>query len=100
MVISQVDQTSSCLKFCPLGHWHVGIFFIFNPRRFETTKALTTVYYYISGYKLLTYSCIKEEKCDVTKTPLFEIYGMGWYIQKDQDEKSPLAKNQPVSGNW
>lgn len=32
MVISQVDQTSSCLTFCPLGHLLVVIFFRFNPR--------------------------------------------------------------------
>ena len=69
------------------------------PGRFETTKSLTTVYIQCNWVQL-TYSCIKEEKCDVTKTPLFGIYAMGWYIQKDQDEKSPLAKNQPVSGNW
>ena len=27
------------------------------------------------------HSCIREEKCDITKIPIFEIYGMGWYIR-------------------
>ena len=27
-------------------------------------------------------------------------YGIGWHIQKKQDEKCPLAKNQPVDANW
>ena len=24
-------------------------------------------------------------------------YGIGWHVQKEQDEKCSLAKNQPVS---
>ena len=99
MVISQVNQTSSCLKFCPLGHLHVGIFFRFNPREVWNNKS-SNYSVLLYNWLQLTYSCIKEEKCDFTKIPIFEIYAMGWYIQKDQDEKSPLAKNQPVSGNW
>ena len=27
-------------------------------------------------------------------------YGIGWHIMKEQDEKCPLAKNEPVSANW
>ena len=27
-------------------------------------------------------------------------YGIGWHIQKEQDEKCSLAKNQLVSANW
>jgi len=27
-------------------------------------------------------------------------YGIGWHIQKEQDEKCSLAKNQPVGANW
>ena len=27
-------------------------------------------------------------------------YGICWQIQKEQDEKCSLAKNQPVSANW
>ena len=97
MVISQVDQTSSYLKFCPLGHLHVGIFFTFNPREVWNNKSSNDSVY---NWVQVMYSCNKEEKSDVTKIPIFEIYGMGWYIQKDQDEKSPLAKNQPISGDW
>ena len=26
-------------------------------------------------------------------------HGIGWHIQNEQDEKSPLAKNQPVIDN-
>ena len=27
-------------------------------------------------------------------------YGIGWHIQKEQDEKCSLAKNQSVGANW
>ena len=27
-------------------------------------------------------------------------YGIGWYSQKEQDKKCPLARNQPVTANW
>ena len=27
-------------------------------------------------------------------------YRIGWHIQKEQDEKCPLAKNLPVDANW
>ena len=27
-------------------------------------------------------------------------YGIGWHIQKEQDEKRSLAKTQPLSANW
>ena len=27
-------------------------------------------------------------------------YGIGWHIQKEQDEKCSLAKNQSVDANW
>ena len=35
------------------------------------------------------------------KTKFVKIkYGIGWYIQKEHDEKYPFAKNQPVGANW
>lgn len=37
----------------------------------------------------------REERCDVTKIQRLWNYGIGYHIQKDQDEKSSLAKNQP-----
>ena len=42
----------------------------------------------------------REERCDVTKIKICKNYGIGWHIQKERDEKCPLAKNQPVSANW
>ena len=49
----------------------------------------------------------REEKCDVTKIQICEIIGLVsifrkhiQHIQKEEDEKRPLAKNQPVSASW
>ena len=41
----------------------------------------------------------REEKSDVTQS---QICGIGWHIQKEQVQKSPLTKTQPlaVSPNW
>ena len=37
---------------------------------------------------------------DVTKTEFEKFPGDRLYIQKEQDEKCSLAKNQPISANW
>ena len=43
---------------------------------------------------------LQRWKCDVTKSQICEIMGLvSINIQKDQDEKNSLAKNQPVSEN-
>ena len=42
---------------------------------------------------------IEKRSEDVTKTKLWN-YGIAWHIQKEQDEKCSLAKNQPVRANW
>ena len=43
----------------------------------------------------------REEKSDVTQSQICEIVGLD-HIQKEQVEKSPLTKTQPlaVSPNW
>ena len=41
------------------------------------------------------------EKISVThKNQNLRNYGIGWYFQKERDEKYLLAKIQPVSANW
>ena len=46
-------------------------------------------------------SAIEIEKRTVTSQKFkFVKLGIGQHIQKEQDEKSPLKKNQPVSPNW
>ena len=42
---------------------------------------------------------IEKRSNDVTKTK-FAMRLVGRCVQKEQDEKSSLAKNQPVSVNW
>lgn len=43
----------------------------------------------------------REEKSnDLTKTKFVKLYGTGWHVQKEQDQKSPLAQNVPVGANW
>ena len=42
---------------------------------------------------------IEKRSNDVTKTK-FVMRLVGTCIQKEQDEKCPPAKNQPVSANW
>ena len=42
----------------------------------------------------------REERCDVRKIKIGKNYGICWHIQKEQGEKCPLAKNQPVGANW
>lgn len=74
------------LSIRPFARWYL---FTFNPREVWNNKSSNDSVY---NWVQVMYSCNKEEKSDVTKIPIFEIYGMGWYIQKDQDEKSPLAK--------
>ena len=46
-------------------------------------------------------SAIEIEKRTVTSQKFkFVKLGIGQHIQKEQDEKRPLEKNQPVSPNW
>ena len=46
-------------------------------------------------------SAIEIEKRTVTSQKFkFVKLVIGQHIQKEQDEKNPLEKNQPVSPNW
>ena len=40
----------------------------------------------------------REEKFDVSQLQICEMMGLVSLFRKEQDEKSPLAKNQPSGG--
>ena len=46
-----------------------------------------------------SYYLIVKRSDDITKFNLWN-YGICWQIQKEQDEKCPLLKNQPIGANW
>ena len=48
---------------------------------------------YVGGF------LVEKRSNDITKTK-FVNYGIGLHIQKEQEGRCSLAKNQPVKANW
>ena len=68
---------------------HVGTSYrVFGPLSTQTPS---------DGY-FNNYLIVKRSD-DITKLNLWN-YGICWQVQKEQDEKCPLLKNQPIGANW
>ena len=53
-----------------------------------------------SAQKRGTAACAMGKRNVTPQKSKFVKYGIGWYSQKERDEKCPLTRNQPVTANW
>ena len=67
----------------------------------STTRSLFLLEYPsgASAQKRGTAACAIGKRNVTPQKSKFVKYGIGWYSQEEQDEKCPLARNQPVTAN-